>query len=202
MNRHSYSHNLSPRVRGNPYRRIIRLLPEGVYPRVCGGTHQICVRADSQSGLSPRVRGNRLAQAVLSARAESILACAGEPHFPPTAPPSSWVYPRVCGGTARASSAGVTRRGLSPRVRGNRILDSLRNSISRSIPACAGEPDSISETETDSAVYPRVCGGTHGDSPSCATSWGLSPRVRGNRTLQVLQTPHGWSIPACAGEPT
>ena len=53
--------------------------------------------------------------------------------------------------------------------------------ISRSIPACAGEPPNAPATIESKGVYPRVCGGTH---PICGLLifWsGLSPRVRGNR---------------------
>ena len=32
--------------------------PPGVYPRVCGGTHDIATPMAGLNGLSPRVRGN------------------------------------------------------------------------------------------------------------------------------------------------
>ena len=92
----SPSRGLSPRVRGNLHAAFVRRsgsgsIPacageprrvdmHGVYPRVCGGTSshrrvypRVCggtLQDQSESGLSPRVRGNR-----------------------------DWVYPRVCGGT-------------------------------------------------------------------------------------------------------
>ena len=70
------------------------------------------------------------------------------------------VYPRVCGGTGQANLVTIGGDGLSPRVRGN--LAQHRNGERRlgSIPACAGEPLSLSRTTRRCAVYPRVCGGT------------------------------------------
>ena len=71
----------------------------------------------------------------------------------------------------------------------------------RSIPACAGEPSTPQGIATASRVYPRVCGGTALSLSKWPALTGLSPRVRGNPTLEVpVNTPIG-SIPACAGEP-
>ena len=133
---------LSPRVRGNraglscgvpapgsipacagePY--ILMPAPaEGrVYPRVCGGTCPLDKQGGVPGGLSPRVRGNPDAAGRADCPAGSIPACAGEP-----AASYHWafrfsVYPRVCGGTCRRRHRCSRRRGLSPRVRGNRLV--------------------------------------------------------------------------------
>ena len=73
------AHGLSPRVRGNPRRRVARRACRGsipacageppihcrpmpsatVYPRVCGGTQIFRPAHVPKTGLSPRVRGNR-----------------------------------------------------------------------------------------------------------------------------------------------
>ena len=50
------------------------------------------------------------------------------------------VYPRVCGGTRDRPPPDKREWGLSPRVRGNPGLQSLRAETGGSIPACAGEP--------------------------------------------------------------
>ena len=92
------------------------------------------------------------------------------------------VYPRVCGGTPTAISTGVASEGLSPRVRGNRHLYRNQQHLYRSIPACAGEPGQRGKRWVDDEVYPRVCGGTMGDLDAGDNNFGLSPRVRGNRT--------------------
>ena len=92
--------------------------------------------------------------------------------------------------------------GLSPRVRGNRVSESIGRLQRGSIPACAGEPLMRSHVRLHVRVYPRVCGGTKGKNLLDHWHWGLSPRVRGNLDkLCLLVEPEG-SIPACAGEPS
>ena len=91
--------------------------------------------------------------------------------------------------------------GLSPRVRGNRHGASGVWRDTGSIPACAGEPQESVSSRASSTVYPRVCGGTK---PSICSPWmseGLSPRVRGNRSMSTPSWAPTRSIPACAGEP-
>ena len=73
--------------------------------------------------------------------------------------------------------------------------------LSRTIPACAGEPDTRTYVVAAAADYPRVCGGT----PK-TTTWkedmaGLSPRVRGNLCQLAISKTNIRTIPACAGEP-
>ena len=74
-------------------------------------------------------------------------------------------------------------------------------SISKSIPACAGEPAPDEIAAQMQAVYPRVCGGTGSSLSNRACHRGLSPRVRGNRPFRPAHHPASGSIPACAGEP-
>ena len=83
--------------------------------------------------------------------------------------------------------------GLSPRVRGNLGTPNVASTLTRSIPACAGEPRLRRLPALPSAVYPRVCGGT--------SYSGLSPRVRGNLCRNSTTCVPRRSIPACAGEP-
>ena len=110
---------LSPRVRGNPSRRLLpgvcgrsipacagepqhrrrQLASRRVYPRVCGGTLLAGRPPGRWKGLSPRVRGNPAVLAAAFVAARSIPACAGEPLSTPTPAPIGEVYPRVCGGT-------------------------------------------------------------------------------------------------------
>ena len=143
-------------------------------------------------GLSPRVRGNRMA---LIDYADDGLS------------------PRVRGNRATWPLC----PGLSPRVRGNPVQSFHTKPPSGSIPACAGEPASTTMPANLSPrrVYPRVCGGTTSlarSIPACAgeprqrcSFYGLSramhgvarvyPRVCGGTTSRHR------SIPACAGEP-
>ena len=110
---------LSPRVRGNPSRYLLNLdfqrsIPARageptvnvccadslwVYPRACGGT---CLQQPQRmtiGGLSPRVRGNLLSQALNGVAERSIPARAGEPPRWFQCVRIVAVYPRACGGT-------------------------------------------------------------------------------------------------------
>ena len=111
-----------------------------VYPRVCGGTHQLSAFGNDAWGLSPRVRGNQGAFLVYHHFLRSIPACAGEPLQLRLLFGLLRVYPRVCGGTLEMGQHLHKVLGLSPRVRGNREYSLLRAVGMRSIPACAGEP--------------------------------------------------------------
>ena len=212
---------LSPRVRGNrhrrqrndlqrrsipacagePYPAYGRPQPVQVYPRVCGGTHQVNGRGGAHQGLSPRVRGNRYNHQVPCARKGSIPACAGEPRNVKVCVPVVPVYPRVCGGTRPAFPFPFPFPGLSPRVRGNPSRPSGIISRQWSIPACAGEPDCDGGDDGDAGVYPRVCGGTVRRAWRRCCRIGLSPRVRGNPDWRMSSGFRRRSIPACAGEP-
>ena len=154
---------------------------DGVYPRACGGTGP--GRADPHLGygLSPRVRGNRMAPAGSAPWAGSIPARAGEPTAALPWSGTDGVYPRACGGTRLPSCTGVSMGGLSPRVRGNPAADTRPDTRPGSIPARAGEPPAHLPGGRGTRVYPRACGGTICCQPRKTLNPGLSPRVRGNR---------------------
>ena len=213
---------LSPRVRGNlgqiecagqcarsipacagePFAPGLRQARRSVYPRVCGGTSPVAGVRIGIPGLSPRVRGNRMAGMQLEILSRSIPACAGEPALASLQMRQTGVYPRVCGGTTRSRRASVAARGLSPRVRGNHCRRPDAEPTRRSIPACAGEPRQRAGARQDRQVYPRVCGGTVGIARDVIEREGLSPRVRGNQPDFAEQQTGARSIPACAGEPS
>ena len=172
-----------------------------VYPRVCGGTMSKPSASVVMSGLSPRVRGNRLRAGRSQQKGRSIPACAGEPLRGRNATRVAPVYPRVCGGTEQRLYPHPPQPGLSPRVRGNQEGRPFRPQRPRSIPACAGEPRLRRIDPRTGAVYPRVCGGTSGDVKHRDAEIGLSPRVRGNRKSPPPLACIHRSIPACAGEP-
>ena len=148
-------------------------------------------------GLSPRVGLTRTCHRAVG----SIPACAGEPVENIIMASAITVYPRVCGGTESLERDEGRILGLSPRVRGNHPALGLRDAMRRSIPACAGEPESWRRVGDRRRVYPRVCGGTT-TGPRCGRSrHGLSPRVRGNPAIWAENRSGIGSIPACAGEP-
>ena len=190
-----------PACAGEPPRRSAWARGTTVYPRVCGGTTRPALTRRAAVGLSPRVRGNHGGLVRRGARLGSIPACAGEPRPDPRPTSTSWVYPRVCGGTTRYRPTGMQDRGLSPRVRGNPPPPDRARIEAGSIPACAGEPAPSDTRPSASGVYPRVCGGTAARRRGPGRIEGLSPRVRGNLGLCVKDWRFVGSIPACAGEP-
>ena len=92
-------------------------------------------------------------------------------------------------------------RGLSPRVRGNLLVEVPHPFRPRSIPARAGEPSATGSAWTSWTVYPRACGGTTGYHRVSNFRQGLSPRVRGNQHRILGGADLLGSIPARAGEP-
>ena len=197
-----HSSGLSPRVRGNhcpissrvrsggsiparagePSSGVMNRRAAEVYPRACGGTRRRPPDLHSQQGLSPRVRGNRLAHGDRLVAGGSIPARAGEPVRRGVPMQCKWVYPRACGGTQHSNDDDVGAQGLSPRVRGNRLPAGGRCGMPGSIPARAGEPDDDCPPHDCPKVYPRACGGTLQAAGFEKSKQGLSPRVRGNLT--------------------
>ena len=114
----------------------------------------------------------------------------------------SGLSPRVRGNPCqqRAMMTPMTL-GLSPRVRGNLEAKAMMTPMTRSIPACAGEPRQAVPGGGATSVYPRVCGGTLLAIVSHPAGVGLSPRVRGNLLAVSYPVDVPRSIPACAGEP-
>ncbi len=181
---------------------MIAPVPAGrVYPRACGGTRPRRRGYPSCGGLSPRVRGNPIREGRAGRINRSIPARAGEPSGCRWPPPARSVYPRACGGTVPAVPTVKATRGLSPRVRGNHLVDLSGDAPWGSIPARAGEPLPIGKAGCIGWVYPRACGGTGIITLSEARTAGLSPRVRGNPMPWAHLGPHPGSIPARAGEP-
>ena len=217
----AFTKGLSPRMRGNLYRLVappnrIGSIPAHageprgwqstrgltrVYPRACGGTEQAIVVILEELGLSPRMRGNRRQLATQQLLQGSIPAHAGEPPCWVCWINYCRVYPRACGGTIIGARGIQVKRGLSPRMRGNRIRQEAGRVVLGSIPAHAGEPRTSGPPFWPSRVYPRACGGTTTDAQDGTQGTGLSPRMRGNHVRAGPRCATAGSIPAHAGEP-
>ena len=115
-----FSDEVYPRVCGGTPPQNREATTPRVYPRVCGGTRQPAPVSGDLKGLSPRVRGNLGRPRTREPAGRSIPACAGEPVPAFGHRGRTGVYPRVCGGTPKRDRAEYMRKGLSPRVRGNR----------------------------------------------------------------------------------
>ena len=75
-----------------------------------------------QIGLSPPVRGSQERREGQTGTRRSIPARAGEPSSRVCSRRRTAVYPRPCGGAAGPAGAQQVAQGLSPPVRGSRVL--------------------------------------------------------------------------------
>ncbi len=92
------------------------------YPRECGGNREIHFWVGGLAGLSPRVRGKRKVAGKMSINLGPIPASAGETRAGSAPGCAFWAYPRECGGNQMKRLAIGLMGGLSPRVRGKRII--------------------------------------------------------------------------------
>ena len=148
----------SPRVRGTPFRELIRMdgdrfIPacagntsrhvegierQAVHPRVCGEHASSGYMSSGVTGSSPRVRGTLAERYAEFRPIRFIPACAGNTASarPPTV--ESRVHPRVCGEHEISNWLGRSTAGSSPRVRGTLPPRAAAHARDRFIPACAG----------------------------------------------------------------
>ena len=129
-----------PACAGKPSAPCRGLRAPRVYPRVCGEADDRELKRQMQEGLSPRVRGSPGEKLVSLGVGGSIPACAGKPNLDGTDVMSLGVYPRVCGEAVVEERQRHAVRGLSPRVRGSRVIVRSYRDEPGSIPACAGKP--------------------------------------------------------------
>ena len=169
-----------PAHAGEPDSKFDTRLQSRDYPRACGGTSISAESPEIHWGLSPRMRGNLMADPSGGLVSGTIPAHAGEPGCAYTYCKVGWDYPRACGGTTTASAPILRVRGLSPRMRGNRCLVFSAILLVGTIPAHAGEPVIEASSMSGKRDYPRACGGTCSLTMSSMFSLGLSPRMRGN----------------------
>ena len=151
---------LPPRVRGNlhlPIRYLTRERPTparagqpppprrgrpsaGAYPRACGATHLLVWDTDNDTGLPPRVRGNRMGRMRSRLVLRPTPARAGQPPFQGCYRGRRAAYPRACGATRSRDAAPLVDYGLPPRVRGNPRTACIPATRGRPTPARAGQP--------------------------------------------------------------
>ena len=171
-----------------------------VYPRVGGGNFGSLAAQVGEGGLSPRGRG-KLAWANANRGSEgSIPAWAGETTYRTIRSARLTVYPRVGGGNSMSISECRYEPGLSPRGRGKPPRVCSLCSILRSIPAWAGETETLDYLLYPIRVYPRVGGGNCSPGLCPPAAWGLSPRGRGKPLFVRITGDSAGSIPAWAGE--
>ena len=98
------------------------LMPDRVYPRMYGETTMAIRSRPSMKGLSPHVRGNLSCYHHMRLGMGSIPACTGKPHALRPLTRQIEVYPRMYGETLVRQRNPSRPDGLSPHVRGNRLM--------------------------------------------------------------------------------
>ncbi len=171
-----------------------------VYPRWCGGRHQVCNHLFAGYGLSPLVRGTGPGSEVEPSRWGSIPAGAGDGESHQPRPLQEGVYPRWCGGRYLYCRGLPGRKGLSPLVRGTVGRRRAAAAVPGSIPAGAGDGPASPPSAARTGVYPRWCGGRIWIAHIVAHSEGLSPLVRGTVGVKDGEAVAVGSIPAGAGD--
>jgi len=109
-------------------------------------------------GSSPRVRGTQNVPPVNSGIFRFIPACAGNTLCDTSVIIFVTVHPRVCGEHYFANNDKFHAVGSSPRVRGTLLQTILKHTMSRFIPACAGNTIVLFLHFILHSVHPRVCG--------------------------------------------
>ena len=193
----------------------------GVYPRAYGETQRLPTPDGDKWGLSPRLRGNPWDVRRDTRRFGSIPALTGKPPACRSRLYWTGVYPRAYGETVQRTSRQGDRRGLSPRLRGNRkqqprpyrgrgSIPALTgkpsagggyHALRGSIPALTGKPRSRRAAPSACRVYPRAYGETQIEARGALGMSGLSPRLRGNPDRGARRPRHVGSIPALTGKP-
>ena len=168
----------SPRVRGKPTRGALGIISLGLipacagktsrvrrggpqtraHPRVCGENTMRTLLRSMLSGSSPRVRGKRRLRVSNRTAPGLIPACAGKTRPGASPVPGIRAHPRVCGENPRSLERPRKARGSSPRVRGKRVVQSIRRDRPGLIPACAGKTVQAMPGVLEARAHPRVCG--------------------------------------------
>ena len=145
------------------------------------------------------MRGTRTPASRESVQNGIIPAYAGNTHVEERTYSSCRDHPRVCGEHADLREHDHIGRGSSPRMRGTREFDRLRDGCVGIIPAYAGNTLWTSVTPTLIEDHPRVCG-EHIVWVCHASSYlGSSPRMRGTHRLKRRRIVIIGIIPAYAG---
>ena len=210
----------SPRARGkrrsaNPLGTLARSIPasageaqrgahadagDRVDPRERGGSTARAAPPFQPAGRSPRARGKLAGAPLVAPRWRSIPASAGEANRRPLLKNASQVDPRERGGSALLTFAAIGVEGRSPRARGKQDQSRNGRSLTRSIPASAGEACLRRLRTRRRKVDPRERGGSSSGCYGRRCEPGRSPRARGKRGHPHAGCVPDRSIPASAGE--
>ena len=191
-----------PAHAGQPRHAPARHQQTGVHPRSRGAATAGPGATCGGQGPSPLTRGSRAVPWIKRAVSGSIPAHAGQPPKIPPGRGCCRVHPRSRGAAMHRSRTPTLLPGPSPLTRGSRRCPRFYAHRLGSIPAHAGQPQSLAGQRDKAGVHPRSRGAAT-RTPRAATSpWGPSPLTRGSHKDGRRCSLHLGSIPAHAGQPS
>ena len=127
-------------------------------------------------------------------------ACAGKSRATAAQQRAGRDHPRVCGEKLIASKRETLCTGSPPRVRGKAFIAEIRTRAVRITPACAGKRTDIARAARPVWDHPRVCGEKIQCPLSTRRCPGSPPRVRGKANFHLFLLFGLRITPACAGK--
>ena len=170
------------------------------HPRVCGEKNIPQIHISRSTGSPPRVRG-KVVESWNSCVFSGITpACAGKSRATAAQQRAGRDHPRVCGEKLIASKRETLCTGSPPRVRGKAFIAEIRTRAVRITPACAGKRRGRGTLCTQGQDHPRVCGEKVNLGALLSLPIGSPPRVRGKVGWSAERSGTEGITPACAGK--
>ena len=157
------------------------------HPRACGANNPDCDRVVQDAGSSPRMRGKHFHEVRVFDLGRIIPAHAGQTGFWVNTSMSPPDHPRACGANSASDWVEAWRTGSSPRMRGKRLIEVMKEGDDRIIPAHAGQTTELTSLKSTVSDHPRACGANHLQRRNLRLQAGSSPRMRGKRAVPERQ---------------
>ena len=127
-----------PAYAGNAREAVLSAVQDAVHPRIRGERAVRLHLHVMAGGSSPHTRGTLLAARNGVPELRFIPAYAGNAPPPPQTPPARAVHPRIRGERLKQENKLMLEVGSSPHTRGTHEVDGIDSSVTRFIPAYAG----------------------------------------------------------------
>ena len=152
------SHRFIPAPAGNRPAIFRGRFLEAVHPRACGEQRPWCEVFPGVVGSSPRLRGTGCRLSAFANFGRFIPAPAGNSRPGRRSQARATVHPRACGEQLYFIPSSRIATGSSPRLRGTGGMGEFLSSLTRFIPAPAGNSPRSSGRLQRPPVHPRACG--------------------------------------------
>ena len=181
-----------------PPRRVDRTAAD--HPRIRGEHTPRRLDMHIRQGSSPHTRGARSACPTRRCRSRIIPAYAGSTGDPHQKGGRHRDHPRIRGEHEPCPLALCATVGSSPHTRGAPLVDGIRQTLPRIIPAYAGSTHLGASTCTSAKDHPRIRGEHINLANTRNPLIGSSPHTRGAQPFSVRRVDHGLDHPRIRGE--